>query len=305
MPDGDCLGSVLALGLALEKMGKKISLLSADPVPSIYHFLPGSDRFMSQVEAPDRYDLLVTLDVSSPERMGETLSPLLTAGLITLNIDHHASTPPFANYNYVDANAAAVGEIIFDLIGLMGVQMDRNIATCLYVAIMTDTGCFRYEHTTAATHLRAAKLIEYGVSPAQISTAVYEQKSITSLKVLAAALDTLQVSNCGRVAWMTLTPAVEQTLNVSDEDVDGIINYARAVQGVEVAVLFRYVSPDKCKIGFRSKTCVDVAALAQEFGGGGHPRASGCVINGDCANLADRVIDKAVEAVRESDGRCS
>lgn len=300
MPDGDSVGSTAALGLMLEHLGKRVTLVSNDPIPSTYTFLPGSDKFVIGQVPTGEYDLFVVLDCSVPERTGESLRVLLDKpGPAVLNLDHHASTPPYGDYNYIDPKASAVGEIVFDLGELLGVPLSLDIATCLYTAISTDTGSFRYDNTTAGTHRRVARLIECGLSPSEVSTLIYDEKPLSSLRLLHAVLGTLKVSPCGTVAWMRMTRRMEREAGATDDEAEGLINYARVIEGVEIALFFRETGPDRYKVGFRSKRAVDVSKLAQLFGGGGHPRASGCSVEGPYEEVEQRLVDAAVAAARE------
>jgi phosphoesterase RecJ-like protein len=299
MPDGDCLGSVIALGLALEKMGKEVTLAIPDPVPQVYNFLPEVKRFQEGSKAlQGEYDNFIILDCSVPDRLGP-LRELLTRPIITCSIDHHVNPNEFAHYNYIDPKAAAVGEIIQDLLSLLSFPLTPEIATCLYVAIITDTGSFQYDNTRADTHRRAAKLIEYGVPAAKISRLIYEQKPLSSLRLLEAALGTLSVSPCGRVSWMVVTLEMLKNKKAGKEHVDGLINYGRSIHNVEVALLFQEISKDCFKVGFRSKELVDVNSLANKFGGGGHNRAAGCILKGDLETIKTQVITAALQAVSE------
>jgi len=298
-PDGDCLGSVIALGLALEKVGKEVTLATPDPVPEVYNFLPEVKRFQEGSKAlQGKYDNFVILDCSVPDRLGP-LRELLMRPIITCSIDHHVNSNEFAQYNYVDSKAAAVGEIIQDLFNLLSFPLTPEIAICLYVAIVTDTGSFQYDNTRANTHRRAAKLIEYGVPAAKINRLIYEQKPLSSLKLLEAVLGTLSVSPCGRVSWMVVDLEMLKNKNAGKEHVDGLINYGRSIRGVEVALLFQEISEDCFKVGFRSKELVDVNNLAGKFGGGGHNRAAGCILKGDLENIKTQVITAALQAVSE------
>ncbi|KFD41459.1 phosphoesterase [Peptococcaceae bacterium SCADC1_2_3] len=300
MPDGDCLGSVIALGLALEKMGKEVTLAIPDPVPEVYNFLPEVKRFQEGSKAlQGEYDSFIILDCSVPDRLGP-LRELLTRPIITCSIDHHVSANEFAHYNYIDPKAAAVGEIIQDLLNLINFPLTPDISICLYAAIVTDTGSFQYDNTRADTHRRAAKLIEYGVPAAEINRLIYEQKPLSSLRLLEAVLGTLSVSPCGRVSWMIVNLEMLKNKNAGKEHVDGLINYGRSVRGVEVALLFQEISKDCFKVSFRSKELVDVNSLAGKFGGGGHNRAAGCIIKGDLETIKTQVIAAALQAVNET-----
>lgn len=296
MPDGDALGSVLALGFILEKLGKKVVMAGPDPVPQMYRFLPGVERFQAGEPPRGEFDYLVALDCSVPERLGNGYRELLAGGLPVINIDHHVGSVSFGTYRFVDVNAAAVGEIIFDLAGLLEVKISPNAATCLYTAIVTDTGAFRYDNTSSATHRRVAQLLELGVSAAQVNVLVYEEKPGSAIRLLGAALSTLSLSACGKVGWLTVTRDMLRLAGAEDEHTEGLVNYARRIAGVEVGLLFRELADGRYKISFRSKNYVDVNRLAGLFGGGGHARAAGCVLRGDLAIIRERIVAAAVEA---------
>ncbi|MDQ7790841.1 MAG: bifunctional oligoribonuclease/PAP phosphatase NrnA [Clostridia bacterium] len=306
MPDGDCIGSVLALALLLEGQGKQVMAVSPDPVPLVYRFLPGIERLA--VGAPPAVfepDAFIMLDCSDPERVGPDLVKYLDKpGVTVINVDHHVSTRPYAHYNYIDPGAAAVGEIVYDLSFVLGASITHEVATCLYTAIFTDTGSFRYDNTTSGTHRRVARLIDQGVSPAEVNTAIYEERRLESIRLLHAALGSVELNPSGQVAWASLTTEREAALGATDEDGEGIINYVRMINGVEVAALFRETKPSVFKVSLRSKRYVDVSALAQEFGGGGHPRAAGCTISGALDEVVEAVIRAAETRVAEdSDDR--
>lgn len=299
MPDGDCLGSVAALGLALEARQKRVTLASPDPLPDIYDFLPGAERFrIGEAGLDGDYDLFVALDCSVPARLG-ALRALLDRPVTVVSIDHHAGgDPDFARHFYVDPQAAATGEIIFDLLQSMQIPVTPDIAACLYTAIVTDTGSFRYQNTTPATHRRAAALIEQGADAPRLNTLLFSRKPLLHLRLLQAALATLNLSAGGRLAWMHITMDMMESLGAREEHTDGLIDYIRSIRGVEVAVIFRETSPGQFKIGFRSKERVDVNKLAALFGGGGHVRASGAVVAGELGLLTARVIAAAEKAVQ-------
>ncbi|MGQ9512314.1 DHH family phosphoesterase [Thermodesulfitimonas sp.] len=304
MPDGDCIGSMLALSLACERAGKEAVLALPGPVPSIYSFLPAVDRIYVGPALPQvgAVNAVVILDTPVPERLGNlepVISELRASGVPTILIDHHESAAAYADLNFIDPGAAAVGEIIFDLLKLLGWQIDMMIATCLYVTVATDTGGFRYETTTAATHRRVAEFIEAGANVREISLRVFEEKPFKSIEALRAALNTLERSPCGRVAWMSLPREVAVALQLADEHTDGIVSYGRMIEGVEVALFFREMDDGRVKVSFRSKNFVNASRLAAQFGGGGHPRAAGAVVQGELERVKAAVIEAAVAAVRE------
>ncbi len=300
MPDGDCVGSVRALGLALSQMGKDVTIALPDPVPEIFSFLPGVDEFVIGQEAfKGQYDFMVVLDCSVPERLGP-LRDMLERPLTVVNIDHHVSSHEFAHYNYISPSHAATAEIIQDLIGCLEIEVTSEIATCLYTGIVTDTGSFQYENTTPETHRRAALLMEQGASSVWINLMINEQKPLINLLVLENALKTLNLSPCGCVAWVSVERDMLDRLNARDENTDGLIGYIRSIRGVEVAIFFHEISSGLYKVGFRSKEIVDVNRLASLFGGGGHVRAAGCVINGDLKSLQAKIVFEALKLIEET-----
>jgi phosphoesterase RecJ-like protein len=299
MPDGDSLGSVLAMGITLENMGKKVTMAGPDPVPEIYYFLPGIERYRVGLPPDGVFNTLVILDCSVPERLGDGFSELLSAGEMDVVIlDHHASSSCFGKYRYVDPAASAVGEIIFDLIHEMGLEITLDVAVCLYTAIVTDTGSFQYDNTTPGTLRRVAKLMEIGVPAAQVNIRIYEEKPKAVFKLLCSALSTLNTSPCGKVSWMTVTRETLKQSGAEDEHTEGLVSYTKSIKGVEVGLLFREVEEGCYKISFRSKETVDVNRLAAQFGGGGHPHASGSMVWGELEEIKEKVVSAAIQAVR-------
>ncbi|MEW6172211.1 MAG: bifunctional oligoribonuclease/PAP phosphatase NrnA [Bacillota bacterium] len=309
MPDGDCIGSMLALGLVMEREGKEVIFVSPGPVPSIYRFLPGVERVkvnpaLSDINPGDGSGLVVIVDTSVPARLGDFLAvvnEMQRSGYRTILLDHHISALPYADSNYIDPGAAAVGEIVFDLIKLLGHEIDQAVATCLYVTLATDTGGFRYETTTPQTHRKVADLIEAGVDVRAISLQIFEEKPLKSFEVLRTILNTLELSPCGRIGWFTLNLATANHLQVEDEHIDGVVNYARQVRGVEIALLFREVDGGYVKVSFRSKNYVDVSKLAAEFGGGGHPRAAGALVKGKIDEIRKAVLDAGMASLERAE----
>ncbi len=299
MPDGDCLGSVLGLGIALQSIGKSVVMYSPDRVPGIYEFLIDGNKLVYSLseETEKNYDVLVALDCSVEDRLGDLKGLLNRSDKTVINIDHHADNSRYGDYAYIDSTASATGEIIYDLLGFMGLEITREIATCLYTAIMTDTDSFKYSNTSPRTLRIAADLIELGASAHCISNWVYGEKPLGNLKALGAALDTLQVSPCGYVSWAVIDYKTHRDMGVCHEHTDGIVKTVRNIRGVEVGLLFRETEPGKIKISLRSKFKVNVSALAGRFGGGGHPRAAGCLIDGKLDKTVEDIVGAAVEAV--------
>jgi phosphoesterase RecJ-like protein len=274
-------------------------MASPDPLPANLLFMPGADRFYiggnGAGEEMD-FDTFVVLDCSVPDRLGN-FKKYLDRQLMIVNIDHHRNSSDFAHYNYLDPAAAATGEILTDLIGVMGAGIDRQVATCLYTAIVTDTGSFQYENTSPETLRKAARLIETGINASRINTLLYEEKPLQSIKVLGATLDKMKMSACGKVAWSVVERSMLDSFSAGVEHTDGLINFLRTIKGVEVAILIREMDNGKYKVGFRSKGEVDVHRLASRFGGGGHMRASGCVMAGKLEQITETVVAEAVREV--------
>ena len=297
MPDGDSIGSVLAMGILLNKIGVESYLATPSPVPVMYDFLPGFDKIGALKDFPADCDLAVFLDCTDLGRLGEDSVINLSTVSITVNIDHHVSNEGFANLNYVDPEAAATGEIVFELAKIMGITIEKDLAVNLYTAIAMDTGGFRFSNTTAKTHQIASVLIETGIDVSDTNYNLFEKKDFIHLKLLGYALAELKTAAEGRLAWVTLPMEIMHEFGALDEHAGGIINYPRMLNGVKIGLLFREISPDKFKIGFRSTNQVDVNKLAAIFGGGGHPRASGCSVEGNQQDVEQRVIKACIEAL--------
>ncbi len=302
LPDGDCIGSMLALGKALRALGKEVTMVNSDPIPEYLTFLPLAETVRLPEEVKDWPSVAVCLDCSDMARLGEGLSALVRDKTL-VNIDHHVSNTQFGAVNYVHPDAAATGQLVADIIDALGVPWDRELGVLIYTAIATDTGSFQYSSTTVSVHLLAAKLIGTGLDVAAVNQSLYETKSLASVKLLGRALDRLEMTPDHRVAWISLDRATLQRLGAKDEHTEGIINFTRAIDTVEVGMLFREIAPGKVKVGLRSKQLVDVNKLAAVFGGGGHQRAAGCLIEGELGQVVPRVISIAKEFVEALDER--
>ncbi|HEX9113068.1 MAG TPA: bifunctional oligoribonuclease/PAP phosphatase NrnA [Nitrospirota bacterium] len=294
-PDGDALGSQLALMLALEKMRKTVTAHNLDPVPEVYRFLPQADRIGTGRSVLGNYDAYIVLD-SEPQRAGlfDGMYPARTL----INIDHHITNPRTWRLTWLDADASATGEMIYKLIRLLGVQIDREIAHCLFTSIFTDTGSFRYTNTTPESMRISAELLEAGADPWLVTENVYESFAFRRIKLLGAVLSSLERSADGRVAWVVVTDELYRRTGTTSEDTENFINFVRSVKGVEVAVLLRQIGEAQYKISLRSKGRVDLSALAQSFGGGGHKNAAGGVMSGTIEVVTSKVINEVDKAVR-------
>jgi len=300
LPDGDCVGSMLALGRALESLGKQVLLVNPDPVPEYLVFLPGSDRIVTPNKVAEWPHQLICVDCSDPARLGKEV---VMADKHVINIDHHVSNTGFGSINYVDQDAAATGQIIARIVDGLGIAWDKELATLIYAAVVTDTGSFQYSNTSVEIHLLAAKLISTGIDVSNINQRIYETKSLEGVKLLGQALCSLEVSGDGKMAWIEITRSTMERFGAKDEHTEGIISFTRSISSVEVGMLFRELGPGQVKVGFRSKQFVDVNKLAGIFGGGGHYRASGCVVSGELKDVVPMVVAKAQEFVEGMDER--
>jgi phosphoesterase RecJ-like protein len=273
-PDGDTLGSALALALALRHMGKRATVLSHDGVPEIYRWMPGQETVLSSTDARD-FDLAVVCDTGTADRVGR-VKPAIEAAPLSLCIDHHAAEGSFGQIRLVNPRVAATGELVYPLLKEMKAQIDRPIAECLMCALITDTGSFRFMNVTPHTFRIGAALMRAGACPAMIGELVFENRSLASVKLLGRALESLQVSTDGRVAWARIRAKDFEELGATDEDTEGIVNHIRAVRGAQVALLFREIPGRKVRISLRARDGYDVNRVAQMFGGGGHRLAAGC-----------------------------
>ena len=296
-PDGDSLGSSLALGLALEQMGKRTAVISANPLFAAYRRLPDSDRIRVVSTAPDGFPVAVFIECNAMERSGIGGFD----GRLIVNIDHHANNPHFGDVNWVDPSIAAVGVMVYRLLVELGVDITPAIATHLYDAILTDTGSFRYSNTDAEAFRVSGELVRLGVEPATVAEAIYENVPADKVRLLAAGLGSLRMEAGGRVASMVLDSA---TLEASPgkPDTEGIVNHGKAIDGVSVSLLFKEVEVGHYRISLRSDESVDVAAIAGTFGGGGHPRAAGCMVAGDLTHARREILGAVRRALGIAEG---
>ena len=291
-PDGDALGSMLALYLYLKGKNAQVQMLLDDNLPGMYSFLPEMEHIV-RPPAESQADLLVVLDASEASRTGNVCKNF--RGRI-LNIDHHLSNGNFADVTYVDESASATGLLIMRMLEEAGAKITIPMAMCLYTAIATDCGFFRYANTDAETLHAAARLVQYGAQPHTISEQI-QTMPLSKITALSKVLDTLEVSDCGRVASIEV-PAGVSSADV--EDTEGFIDYPRNIVGVEVAVMFKPL-PDKeaVKISFRSRR-LNVSDLSRSLGGGGHARAAGCTLKGSLQEVKEKVQSRVLEALLEA-----
>ena len=295
-PDGDNLGSILGITHALKKLGKNVHIIKTDEIPSDYLFLPGID-LIKQYDSNGLLDLLIVLDCGDADRLGE-FKKLISKATKTINIDHHVSNTCFGDYNLVDDKAAATAEIVYKLVTSMGIELDENIATCLYTGISTDTGSFMYDSVSDKTHEIVAELIRAGIDKTSITINLYQNRSMPRTKLFIDSFSTLNTFDSDRIATVKVTQNMLEKANAKMEDTEGIISFIRDIDSVEVAVLLKEFKKNEIKIGLRSKKFIDVAEICAAFNGGGHIRAAGCTINDSIENAEKLITDKIMKAFR-------
>ena len=296
-PDGDNMGSSLALMWALEKKNKNVTVLESDLIPDDFKFLPGSDSIKPYNENLGDIDLLIALDCGDEERLGLN-KELLERSNKVLNIDHHVSNTNFGDVNVVDPDASATGELVYELVKAMDISIDKNIAENLYTAISTDTGSFKYDSTTSKTHRIVAELLDTGIDKNKININIYENMSFSKMNLLREAFKTLETFKGKRIATMEVTQDMLSETETSMEDAEGIISFIRNLDTVEVAVLLKERKEKSIKVSLRTKKDVDASKICKIFGGGGHKRAAGCTINEEL-NRAKELIVKAIDKEME------
>jgi bifunctional oligoribonuclease and PAP phosphatase NrnA len=294
-PDGDAVGSTLALASYLRSLGKDVTLYYSDPLPDIYSFLPLADTVVNAIPA-GLYDICFVLDVGEFKRAGKELAEFRGIGKF-INIDHHLQCDDFGFINLVDPEASATGALIYRIIRRAGHDIDYAIALCIYTAVITDTGSFRYSNANKEAFNIAGEMVSLGVNAWHVAEKLYERQPRERLALLALALSTLEVSSRGDFAAVTVTLDMYAKSGANPELTDGFVNYPRSIRGVEVAVFFRELKPGLFKVGFRSKGKVNVSAIAQALSGGGHHNAAGCTLSGTLEDVRQTVFEHLENAV--------
>src|SRR5438105_778221 len=300
-PDGDALGSQLALALSLQQLGKDVRVWNEDGILEKYSFLPRSELLTKPPATAEDVDVAIALDTAIQSRLGTVLVAIRSAK-IWINIDHHLSNPGYGDMVIVDPSAPATGEIIFRLIKSQGLPLNHDIAENLYAAISTDTGSFQYPKTSARTFEIAAELVRVGrLDVGQISQQLYESHPRRRSELLPELLRTMRFEVGRRAASFSLTLKTAADLAVLPEDNEGLIDHLRAIRGVIVAVFFEELADGKVRVSMRSKDeAVDVCAICQEFGGGGHVLAAGARVSGALAEVEKKIVEKACAAIERN-----
>lgn len=298
-PDGDVLGSLLGLGLALAESGHPVTIAGPDPVPGPLHFLPGVALFQQWLEAKGTFDLVLLADCPDPGRTNGLLEGARGPATRVVNIDHHPDNRRYGHVNWVDPGASASGEMVYDLITALELALTPAVATNLFTAIHTDTGSFRYSNTTPQALRVAADLVARGADPARVAIHLYETRPPESLGLLGRLLQRVELSADGSVAWLALPRGDVPGGFLDSED---LVSYPRSIAGVEVAVLLRETDAGGVKVSLRAKGDVDVGRIAARFGGGGHAKAAACLVRGSLEDARRMILGAVTEAVN-SGGR--
>ncbi len=295
-PDGDSLGSSLGLYWLLRQLGKSVEVVMRDPAPQAYRKLPGACEVRTTPTIDREYDAVFVIECSDITRPG--LDHLQQQFVV--NIDHHSTTALFGTVNWIDSTASAVGEMIYNLCKAVGVRVTREIAECVYTALLTDTGSFHYSNTSERTFKIASELVRAGVRPAKIAEAVFNSYSWNKLMLLSEVLATARHDETGRIA--TLRQSLEMTarLGNGDEDGDGIVNYPMSVGTIEAVAFLKEHAPGVYRTSLRSKGDVNVARVAEKFSGGGHRNAAGCTLYGTWEEAEEKIVAHLHEAIERS-----
>ena len=296
-PDGDAIGALLAMGIALEKRGCQVALYNESSIPAVYRFLPAVDRIQKQLTDWRHFDTAVIMDCGVLSRVGSAADAIATIPAV-INIDHHITNTRFGQYHLVDVNACATSEIVYRLIQAMDLDVDVAMATAIYTGILTDTGSFRFSNTNQEAFSICEAMVAAGVKPSTVAQHVYGTYSLGRIKLLNLALDSIEISNNGYLSIMTVTREMLADTGTQPEDADGLINYARRIRDVKVAALIHELenggeskNRKRFHVSLRSDGSVDVSGIAMKFGGGGHAGAAGFSAESSLAELKQTIYN--------------
>ena len=295
-PDGDAIGALLAIGIALEQMGCEVVRFNESAIPAVYRFLPSVDKICNRLHHPERFDTAVVLDCGDLSRVG-SIADAIAAMPMVINIDHHTTNTRFGHHQLVDVDACATSEIVYRLIRAMELEMGVAVATAIYTGILTDTGSFRFSNTNREAFSICESMVALGVCPSTVAQHVCGTYSLGRIKLLNLALDSIEISNNGYLSIMTVTREMLANTGTQPEDADGLINYARRIRDVKVAALIHEidatssVTDDRKRyhVSLRSDGSVDVARIATSFGGGGHAGAAGFSVESQLTDLKQTI----------------
>jgi phosphoesterase RecJ-like protein len=292
-PDGDSIGSQLAMAFALEALGKQVRIVNADPAPEHYQDFPGMDRIEIAGSASADADAVIVMECSDLTRTGVTGLD----GAFLINIDHHAGNRLYGALNWHDESAAACGEMVFDLIRELDVPLTLEIATHVYLAILTDTGSFHHSNITPRTFDICRQTVEAGVNPAAMARRVFDSNSFGKLKLIGALLDSMELLDAGRLALLYMDDAMLDACNCTNNDTEGLINLPLTAREIQAVVFFKVGPTGEVRVSMRSKYDVDVRQVAGAFGGGGHKNAAGFTVTGSLEEVRPRIVELIVQAI--------
>jgi phosphoesterase RecJ-like protein len=293
-PDGDAVGSMLACGELLRQLGKSADLVSPDPIPAIYRQLPGADAVRTAVDVGGPYDAVILLECDGIER--SRINGL--DKFLLINIDHHITAHNYGQVNWIDREAVSVGEMVYRLVKAAGAQVTPEMAACLYITVLTDTGGFCYGSLRADTFALARDLVEAGADAAKIAQEVYFSVPASKVKLMGAALNSL---NCeGELAWLSITEDDMERAGASDQDTEGIVNAAIGIAGIEAAVFLRELKEGPVRLSLRAKGRINVASIAEKLGGGGHENSAGCTLDGPIDRARDQILAELRAALHDA-----
>ncbi|GIP33115.1 bifunctional oligoribonuclease/PAP phosphatase NrnA [Paenibacillus sp. J2TS4] len=292
-PDGDAIGSTLAVGWMLEHMNKTFQMVNEDPIPPKYNFLWGSDQvgLISEMPEEERFDAIISLDCADIRRMGP-LHNRIHPDTPLLNIDHHATNEGFGSCVWIEAEAAATAELLYDLVNELQIPWTTDLANCIYTGLLTDTGGFRYSNASPKVLLIASEMLGYGVKGSELANVLLEKMTYAHLVLLQKSLAKLSFAYDRKIAWISVTVEDTAEAQAVNEDMEGLVNYPRNIEGVEVGLLFKEIDNGTFKVSLRSNGKVDVARIAKSFGGGGHTLAAGCTLHGDLDQVTSQLIQE-------------
>jgi phosphoesterase RecJ-like protein len=297
-PDGDSIGSQLAMAYALRAMGKEAVVVNVDPAPPPLMAFPGVQDIRIAPEVEGSFDAAIIMECGDLARTGVT-------GLdrfFVVNIDHHPGNTGYGQVNWFDAGAAACGEMVFDLVGALGVPLSTEIATHIYLAILTDTGSFHYSSISPRTFDICRVTLEAGVDPVVVARNVYDSNNMGRLKLFGAVLSAMQIDQTGRIAIVYLDHEMARAAGGTYEDTEGLINLPLTVKEIEAVVFFKQDEADQYRVSMRSKGAIDIGVVAKEFGGGGHKNAAGCTVTGAIDILQKTFVEKIEGAIARREG---
>ena len=287
-PDGDTLGCACALSIALNRMGKQTKILCSDDIPDKYKFM-----FDNIDERNFNPSYIITVDVSNKSLLGDKLKEY--ENKVDLCIDHHVSNSDYAKYTLVNSSVASASEIIYNIINALGIEIDKEIAKCIYTGITTDTGCFKYSNVRPSTHMKAAYLMTTGIDTSAINRLMFDNKSKSSIILQGLAISTLKTYLNDKCAIMYITKEMIDSCSATNSDIDGIVSISRQIEGILVGILIKEKDKNLYKVSVRTDESINACHICEQFGGGGHPVAAGCTINND--DSLENVIKSIVEVV--------